>query len=92
MLAGASTDSKVGFVLLIQLKHLLCQQIDQPELLIPIEWNIKTNKSQVKAQVDDSASLLLIQEISSNEYNNIHPYYYCITLSISLLSRHYVPS
>ncbi|XP_026226305.1 kell blood group glycoprotein [Anabas testudineus] len=25
-------------------------QIDQPDLLIPIEWNSKTNKSQVKAQ------------------------------------------
>lgn len=28
-------------------------QIDQPDLLIPIEWNSKTEKSGAKAEVDD---------------------------------------
>lgn len=32
-----------------------CQQIDQPDLMIPIEWNSKTEKSQAKTQVDDLA-------------------------------------
>lgn len=35
-------------------------QIDQPDLLIPIEWNNKTQKSQAKTQVDDLARPLLI--------------------------------
>ncbi|XP_035497242.2 kell blood group glycoprotein isoform X2 [Scophthalmus maximus] len=34
-------------------------QIDQPDLLIPIEWNSKTLKSEAKAEVDHIASLLL---------------------------------
>lgn len=72
-------------MLLIQLQHFLCQQIDQPNLLIPIEWNSKTNKSQVKAQVDYFARLLLIQEISFNEYSTIYPYYYCINLLSPLI-------
>lgn len=62
-----------------------CLQIDQPDLLIPIEWNNETKRSQVETQVSDRPCRCLFM---SPPHTDPPPNF----LSLSLLSRHCGPS